>query len=384
MTQKILMVDDEENILQAYTRVLRRRFTFETALGGGDALQILQDLGPFAVVVSDMRMPGMDGVELLAKVKDLYPDTVRVMLTGNADQATATEAVNRGSIFRFLTKPCDSETLAATLEAALAQHRLATAEKELLEQTLKGSIQMMVELLSLLDPASFGRAQSMSVLAEELARRLGMPNAWSMYVASVLSQIGVLTVPASVVGKLRSGGFLSTAERDIAQSVPEIGSNLIRHIPRLGDAADAIQYMNKNFNGTGYPRDERRGGEIPLGARILRVVNDYLTLLVTQDDPFKAISDMEIRKAWYDMSILQALRDVVAEQQTDEPEPEPVDMEIPRIQAGFTLAEDVVTHEGLLVLPKGTRLGKSHLEKLRNFNRIGEIGEIVSVFENPS
>lgn len=381
MAQKILMVDDEENILQAYTRVLRRRFTFETALGGGDALQILQDLGPFAVVVSDMRMPGMDGVELLAKVKELYPDTVRVMLTGNADQATATEAVNRGSIFRFLTKPCDSETLAATLEAALTQHRLLTAEKELLEQTLKGSIQMMVELLSLLDPASFGRAQTMSALAEEIARRLEMPNAWSLGVASVLSQIGVLTVPASVVGKLRRGAFLNTAEREIAQSVPEIGSNLIRHIPRLGGAADSIQYMNKNFNGTGYPRDERRGGEIPLGARILRVVNDYLTALPTHDSPKDTIADMEIRQAWYDMAVLQTLREVVAEQDCEEIEALPVDRALPELLPGQVLAEDVVTGEGLLVLPKGTCLGKSHLEKLRNFHRIAEIGEIVTVYE---
>lgn len=382
MPHKILMVDDEENILQAYTRVLRRRFAFETALGGGDALQILQDLGPFAVVVSDMRMPGMDGIQLLSKVKEMHPDTVRIMLTGNADQTTAVEAVNRGSIFRFLTKPCDPEVLASTLESALAQYRLVTAERELLEQTLKGSVQMMGELLSLLDPASFGRAQSMAVLAEEVARRLEMPNTWSMSVASVLSQIGVLTVPASVVAKLRSGAFLSTAERDIAQSVPEIGSNLIRHIPRLGDAADAIQYMNKNFNGTGYPRDDRRGGEIPQGARILRVVSDYLTLLATHEDPFRALSDMELRTAWYDLGILQVLRQVIEEQSTEEPEADPVDTEILQLQPGPTLAHDVVTAEGILVLPKGTRLGKSHLEKLRNFNRIGEIGEIVSVYES--
>jgi response regulator RpfG family c-di-GMP phosphodiesterase len=381
MTPKILLVDDEENILQAYTRVLRRRFTFETALGGGDALQILQDLGPFAVVVSDMRMPGMDGIQLLSEVKERHPDTVRIMLTGNADQTTAVEAVNRGAIFRFLTKPCDSELLAATLEAALAQYRLVTAERELLEQTLKGSVQMMGELLSLLDPTSFGRAQSMSALAEEVARRMQMPNTWSMTVASVLSQIGVLTVPASVVAKLRSGAFLSTAERDIAQSVPEIGSSLIRPIPRLGDAADAILYMNKNFNGTGYPRDERRGGEIPLGARILRVVNDYLTMLAARDSHQKTLSDMELRTTWYDMGVLQALREVVEEQLTEAPEAPPVEFPLERLRPAQILADDVITAEGILVLPKGTRLGKSHLEKLRNFNRIGEIGEIITVYE---
>lgn len=107
MSKKVLLVDDEENVLLAYTRVLRRRFQLQVALGGADALLVLQRDGPFAVIVSDMRMPGMDGVELLSQVKQLAPDSTRIMLTGNADQATAMDAVNHGAIFRFLTKPCD-------------------------------------------------------------------------------------------------------------------------------------------------------------------------------------------------------------------------------------------------------------------------------------
>jgi len=105
MPNKVLLVDDETNVLQAYTRVLRRRFDLEVAQGGAEALESLARSGPFAVIVSDMRMPGMDGVELLAQVRERFPDTTRIMLTGNADQATAMAAVNLGAIFRFLTKP---------------------------------------------------------------------------------------------------------------------------------------------------------------------------------------------------------------------------------------------------------------------------------------
>lgn len=129
MTEKILFVDDETNILQAIQRQLRKRFDLATAEGGDEALRILKEQGPFAVIISDMRMPNMNGVELLALVKELHPDTVRLMLTGNADQETAMEAVNSGQIFRFLTKPCPPATLITALALALSQYRLITAER---------------------------------------------------------------------------------------------------------------------------------------------------------------------------------------------------------------------------------------------------------------
>src|SRR5271165_2133310 len=109
--KKILFVDDEPNVLAAFERQLRKEFAVETALGPWAGLKALQNRQDYAVVVADMRMPEMNGVEFLAKVKHSAPDVVRMMLTGNADQTTATEAVNHGSIFRFLNKPCPPEKL---------------------------------------------------------------------------------------------------------------------------------------------------------------------------------------------------------------------------------------------------------------------------------
>ncbi|MFH1417727.1 MAG: response regulator, partial [Planctomycetota bacterium] len=136
MSKKILCVDDDPNILNAYRRGLRRLFEIETAEGGAEGLEAIASQGPFAVVVSDMRMPGMDGIQFLTAVKKRAPESVRIMLTGNADQQTAMDAVNEGSIFRFLTKPCPPEHLAKALTAGIEQYRLITAEKELLGKTL--------------------------------------------------------------------------------------------------------------------------------------------------------------------------------------------------------------------------------------------------------
>ena len=151
--QTVLFVDDEPAILDTYQRLLHRDFEIEIAVGGPLALRMLELRGPYAVIVSDSRMPDMSGIELLGRVRTIAPDTVRMMLTGYADVETAIDAVNEGSVFRFLTKPA-KETLTKAVAAGLAQYRLIVAEKELLERTLSGTIKVLTEVLSLVNPAA--------------------------------------------------------------------------------------------------------------------------------------------------------------------------------------------------------------------------------------
>jgi response regulator RpfG family c-di-GMP phosphodiesterase len=375
MKPKILLVDDEENVLQAYTRVLRGRFALDTALGGEAALECMATRGPFAVVVSDMRMPGMDGVEFLAWARAQHPDTVRIMLTGNADQATAMAAVNRGAIFRFLTKPCDSELLSETLDLAVRQHELITAEKALVEGTLKGAIKMLVELLSCLDPISFGRAQAIAGHAEAIAREMHMANPWVLGVASILSQIGILTLPDGVSTKIQTGSFLNSSERELANRIPEIGADLIRNIPRLEEVAEAVLYMNKNFNGTGFPINDLKEQAIPLGGRILRVVWDYERLLPKFSHPLSVLRDMETRTTWYDLKVLKAFAACLDREGVEEPIAAPQQIGLRDLRAGHVMTQGIETMDGLLVVPEGTIIGLAHLQKLRNFARLSGIRE---------
>src|SRR5581483_6863446 len=168
--QKILFVDDDANVLEGYKRQLRKQFHVETATGGIEALRLLRKSGPYAIIVADMKMPSMNGIELLKHVEKLAPDTVRMMLTGNADQQTAVDAINEGHIFRFLTKPCSSEQMTKVLEAGLAQYRLVTAEKEVLEKTLIGSVSILIEVLSMTHPMEFGRVKKLLDYVREVAR----------------------------------------------------------------------------------------------------------------------------------------------------------------------------------------------------------------------
>ena len=209
MAEKVLLVDDDNNILDGYRRSLSRDFLMETALGGEQALKLVADSGPYAVVVSDMRMPGMDGIQLLTKIKTQSPDTIRVMLTGNADMDTAIDAINEGSIFRFLNKPCSKETMAKTLTAALVQYRMVIAEKQLLEQTLSGSIQVLTEVLSLVNPAAFSRAERARRYIHHVVTSMKLGNLWQHEVAAMMSQLGCVTLPSETIEAVYAGQKLS-------------------------------------------------------------------------------------------------------------------------------------------------------------------------------
>ncbi len=129
MENRILFVDDDSNILDGYKRQLRKHFSIETAEGGEKGLDAVKNNGPFAVIVSDLKMPGMDGNQFLAHVKDIAPESTRILLTGYADLRSAIEAINNGSIFRLLTKPCDRIDLIQTLENGIEQYLKNTRSK---------------------------------------------------------------------------------------------------------------------------------------------------------------------------------------------------------------------------------------------------------------
>ncbi|HRY14336.1 MAG TPA: response regulator, partial [Candidatus Competibacteraceae bacterium] len=231
---KILCVDDEPNVLEGLKLHLRRHYTVHTATGGPLALECLEREGPFAVVLSDMRMPGMDGATLLGQIRRRSPDTTRMLLTGHADLDSAIAAVNEGQLFRFLLKPCPPPTLLQAFEAGIAQYRLLTAERVLLEQTLRGVIQTLTNILALTHPVAFGRANRLKRHAVDLARQIGIhQDLWPLEVAAMLSQIGCIILPDETLEKLYQGGVPGEKERAMLERVPTVTEQLLGNIPRL-------------------------------------------------------------------------------------------------------------------------------------------------------
>lgn len=373
MAPKILLVDDDENILQGYHRVLRNHFDMDMALGGIQALQAIEKRGPYAVIVVDMRMPGMSGLDLLAEVRARFPDITRIMLTGNSDQKTAMDAVNHGRVFRFLAKPCPPEELELAIRAGLRQHQLVIAEKELLESTLTGAITVLSELMAGVEPILFSRGQVVRDWSVRLARTLGCEEIWAIEIAALLAPIGKIALPR---GAIQGNGRHNKIVEALLEAVPEVGARLLEPIPRLDGVARIIRYQDKGYDGSGRPTDGISGELIPLGSRILKVLGDFHELQHARRNSMVALEEMRLRPKAYDPKVLDALAKLL-ESRPDSPAAR--NIRLRELRTGMTLASDLQTEDGGLVLPEGLRLGVGHMELLSNLMRLVSLREPVPI-----
>lgn len=377
MSKMILFVDDEPNVLQSIRRSLRKEFDVDTAEGGEEALRMLNANGPYAIIVSDMRMPGMNGVEVLAQAKLDSPDTVRMMLTGNADQQTAVDAVNVGDIFRFLNKPCETEELSQAIRSGLRQHELITAEKELLENTLQGSIKALAEVLALSNPEVFGKTARFKNQVRQIAAEMGLDDLWQFESAAMLSQIGCVTVAEDLLQRRLGGSPLADAEMSKYAAHAAIGADILTKIPRMEGVAQAIRYQEKNYDGSGFPKDRVKADKIPKGARLLKVVLDFDALEATGARPVEALARLKQQAERYDPQVLAAFEKTM---QRDMASTIAV-VEIMKLTDSMVLAEDVITSADTLLIAKGQEMTLSARRHLQNFKDKGLIGDSVSVLQ---
>lgn len=366
MNKRILMVDDDERVLSSYQRSLRLNFELVTALGPKVGLQMIREEGPFAVVMADMQMPGMNGIHFLEHVQEASPDTVRMMLTGNADQQTAVDAVNRGHIFRFLNKPCPVPDITRALEMGLEQYRLVTAERELLDKTLSGAVQVLTDLLSLADPSGFEQVEGLMDYCLTVARMLDVKDVWALRLAVMLGQIGRLTLPKGLLERAALGGELNGHERALVARLPDTSARLLAHIPRLEEVTQIVRYQDHPC--VPAAPGNAAGEDIPLEARILGCVRAYVELEAHLGSPEKALASLQQIPGRYEPRVLQALWELLGPAGPLPPSPRAVEPD--DLHTGMILAADVFTGSGLLLCSRGTRLSPSHLEKIQNFSRL--------------
>jgi response regulator RpfG family c-di-GMP phosphodiesterase len=359
---RVLCVDDEPLVLQGLRRNLRR-FEVVIADGGPAALRIMQEEAPFAVIVSDMRMPVMNGAEFLARAREQAPESVRVLLTGHADLDSALAAVNQGQIYRFLTKPCPPEVLTATLEAGAEQFRLIHSERELLGQTLTGAVKALSEILALSNPTAFGRASRVHRTVATLCARLKVPERWAIEVAAQLSQIGSIQLPAAVAEKLYFGQALTPAEQLQADRGPALADQLLANIPRLEPVREMLAAQARRYDGTDGTSPER-GEAIPLGARMLKVATDLDTLEATGLSSPEAVAVLQARLGTYDPRLLEALEAEVSTRTSTSIQ----DLPLADVKPGMQLAEDLRSRAGVLLVARGFVVSQGLLMKLQNLS----------------
>jgi CheY-like chemotaxis protein len=371
MAEKILLVDDEPNVLDGYRRTLGREFALETAVGGQEALALVAKNGAYAVVVSDMRMPGMDGIQLLSRIKAASPDTIRVMLTGHADMETAVNAINEGSIFRFLNKPTTKEMMGKTFTAALVQYRLVTAERQLLEQTLSGALQVLTEVLSLVNPAAFSRASRARRYMQHMAASLKVGNPWQYEVAAMLSQLGCVTLAPETIDAVYKGEALSATEQAQYDAHPNVAYQLLSKIPRLEPIAWMIQHQNKPVLESAHMElaDMRRG------AQILRLVLAYEQATHRGASRSEAAHMLAGQSTEIGAEFVAALAALDANAEEEQVK----NCTIEELYPGMIIQEDVHSHSGTLLVSNGQEVTATLISKMKNFYVRGSIDAQVKV-----
>ncbi|MBI5435193.1 MAG: response regulator, partial [Planctomycetes bacterium] len=377
MTDKprILCVDDEARVLIGLSVLLRREFDVVTAEVPEKAIDALGRPPEFAVVVSDMRMPGMSGTELLHRARELAPRTTRILLSGQADLESAMLAVNHAGVFRILRKPCEHPTLLEALRAGVEQYQHVVAERELRERTLVGTIGLLMDILALTNPAAFGHANQSRRHVTMLAAALKYPTPWELEVASMLLQLGAILLTPTTIDKLYRGEPLNEAEVQALARGPRLVSELFHAVPHL----DGVQRLVDAYE---HARELVPAGtvELPadqfvLGAGVLRIANDYERLEwrgLKQPEIFELL---RTKPRGYAQQLVELFRATLAVRETNE-----IVEELPllALRPGMVLVEDLRTKSGASIARKGHEINSTFFDNVRA-NRYTDVIEPVRV-----
>ncbi len=358
--RRILCVDDEPNVLQGLRRHLSMHYNVTTAESGEEALKILETDGPFPVIVSDMRMPGMNGAALFERVLEVAPETIKIMLTGHADLDAAISVVNEGRVFRFLLKPCPQETLHGALEDAFEHYRLRNAERELLELTLQGSIKVLSDVMALAQPELFGRSNRLQGHVRAVLHELGEESTWAEEIAASLSQIGCVSLPPEITKKLYYAEAMTDDEEKQVARLSATTDGLLANIPRLEPVRQILKECAGLFE-AGTRQASSAKDDITLGARVLKLAWDFDVFETQRRDPIAALNGIRESKR-HAREHVEALSTVV-EGRKSEIESTTLD----KLEVGLMLHEDLLASGGLLLIARGQLITGGVLARIQGY-----------------
>jgi response regulator RpfG family c-di-GMP phosphodiesterase len=411
-TFRILCVDDEPNILAALVRVFRPHgYTTATALSGDEALTML-DREPVDVVISDMRMPGMDGTAVLEQVRARWPDTVRLLLTGHSDIDATIGAINRGEIHRYIGKPWDEgelllivrqalerksleyhkrrlealarkqngelKVLNATLEQKVAQRTAElqeavdalAASNDKLKANFLTSLRVFSTLIEMREAEFAGHSRRVTDLARKIGDRMGIEarDAQDLFLAGLLHDIGKIGLSDAT---LRLARDASDGDAPLAfYKYPLRSEQVLMPLEGMRGAATAIRAHRERFDGRGYPQG-LSGTAIPLCARILAVAKDYDAAQIGTLSRHRMPADaargriVQGRGTLYDPEVVDVLLSVL--DAADAPERLDMRVEPSDLVAGMVLSRDLVTLDGVLLLTADRILDESVVQRIRDF-----------------
>lgn len=368
---KVLIIDDEPNVLSAMQRELRKTFEISTAESGDEAIEIFNEHPDIGVVLCDMKMPGLNGIETISELRQINTNLVAVMLTGLADVEVAMQAINDGQIFRFLTKPCPAMTLQKSLNDADKQYQLVTAEKDLLERTLAGSVKLLVDLLAARDPVAFGRSSSLKAMVSKISKTLKLDRIWELELAAMLAPLDSIHMPDNVMEKLIRNNELNADENEVAENGLAITQTLLSNIPRLEGVAGIL-----------HDRWLAQEEDPDNPAKLLRICEALLDLKILGVGYDDAIEKLRADQKNYDAAILSQLGSMSSlfEKKIDEDVHYKMQsLSVGMLRENYILCDDVKLENGTLMLAEGLTLSAEQIKLMRRLRRTHGIIEPVEV-----
>jgi len=415
----VLFVDDEENILKALQRLtMDEEFDTEIASSGDAGLQKLATLSNVALIVSDQRMPGMNGADFLQQSQQLAPDAIRMLLTGYSDISAAADAINKGGASRYLNKPWNDDDLLETLKAAVETWRLLHENRRLqaivqaqneemkqwnenlknrvlqqttairkkaddlnealiqLKQNYSGIINAFSGLVELRGQKAQQHARNVMELAVAAAREYGlMPEELeTIRTAALLHDIGEIGMPDNVLEK--SQDYMTQDELRVYSQHPVRGQMAIDSIAELRPAGVLIRHHHEYFNGTGFP-DHLKEDQIPIGARILAYA-DQLDRAVASggDTAEQALARIELGLSIkLDPGLQRVFRKIARYAYFTMPEIDPnatVELELKpeELRPGMILTKDLISGTGMMLLNKGVTLDTVKVEAIQRYYQL--------------
>ena len=323
---KILVVDDEDANLRLLRRVLGRDYVVVEAESGAEGIKILEE-NEISLIISDQRMPGMTGVQLLERSRDIQPDCIKMLLTGYTDLEALIGAINDGKVYKYIQKPWDAEELKLTVKRALESYdlkkhndwllnELKSAMSEL-EELSMGTIRALADALDAKCDYTAGHSLRVSRFSVIIGKKLGLTEEQlkDIELGGILHDIGKIGVPESILWKPDK---LTPEEKEIMAKHPEKSAQIIGELRGLKRAREYVKHHHEYFDGTGYP-DGLSGDDIPIGARLIMVSDAYDAM--TTDRPYrkaighdKAIEELKrMSGKQFDPKVVEALLELVAD-----------------------------------------------------------------------
>ena len=410
----LLCVDDEPAILKSLQRLfVGHPYQLLLAGSGQQALELLQRQ-KVQIIISDMRMPEMNGAEFLGKAAALQPDCYRILMTGYADLASTVQAINLGKIHRYVQKPWNNQELLSLVDEGLEKFRLLLANKQLtaqvarqnkelkilnhnleerviqrtaqLKQTLnhikgmlkqqeqdhKATKEVLYNIISS-NPALSGEfALNVSQTCAALARQLGFEHEQRQQLrqAGLLSELGKLGLP----GTLQAIPYyqMTPQERSHYLQHPQYAEEILAPAIHLQAVSEAIGQQYEKFNGTGEPL-HRVGTDICLNARILAVARDFWLYVFQRLSPQKHSFDEALEQihrqqgAWYDPGVVVALRELLRSGLRLGSEHEHQGITVAELHPGMKLKHNLYNSKKLLLLPKGQEITTATIQSLQKY-----------------